>query len=563
MYYYLLITKLINSIEHYGLINLIKNKLLKKNIVPKNEYIKKYLDNNFSEWKKIVLNVKKQKILITGFVHIPIYYMNAALIGKFLQEKYKTDIICLLEAGDFLGESIYRSFNINNFIFLKKRSFFFRLKKFRESIKIISNFKNVDEFLKFKIGDVFFGKVVYDHYLRHTGDCSTDVFNFKIYYLLSKALDCDYNFKKILKVNNFKYCVQSEQQFIPGAISFQNCLEKNIKVFSRNKGPNLVTITKFENKKEIFTPVDKISYSYYKAFYKKYEKKAAKIGSKIISDRIKGNDKFSLKSWGIKKNKEKPISFTNLKKKYKWNNKPIVCVFGHLFVDGNYSEGRRLFKDNLTWLKATLNIIKDIEHINWIVKPHPLENEYPNTSTTTIKEVLKYEKKYNHIKLADSRISNYSLSRNIIATVSSHGTVSLEYASLGIPSVVCAQTKYTKLGFLNDAKNFRQYKKILNNVNKLKPLNQKQINRANVWVYLGGKAVLVDNEIIPNNITNQAKLPFYSKKNFWLEAIKKQKKFNFEKSYFKEMFFEQLKHNRVNIINYKFLEKDFKTKIVP
>ena len=97
---------------------------------------------------------------------------------------------------------------------------------------------------------------------------------------------------------------------------------------------------------------------------------------------------------------------------------------------------------------------------------------------------------------------------------------------------------------------------------KLKPLNQKQISRANVWVYLGGKAVLVDNEIIPNNITNQAKLPFYSKENFWLEAIKKQKKFNFEKSYFKEMFFEQLKHNRINIINYKFLEKDFKTKIV-
>ena len=60
-------------------------------------------------------------------------------------------------------------------------------------------------------------------------------------------------------------------------------------------------------------------------------------------------------------------------------------------------------------------------------------------------------------------------------------------------------------------------------------LNQiKHINRANVWVYLGGKVVLVDNEIIPNNITNQAKLPFYSKKNIWLEAIKKQKLyFNF------------------------------------
>jgi hypothetical protein len=562
IYYLFKISKYIKMVQNYGLKNLIKKMIFNSFIEPKNIYIKQYLKHNKFQWDKINLNGKKKSIMITGFVHLPIYYMMGSLIGKLLQEKFKSDIVCILEEGDYFGESIYRSFNIKNFIYLKPGNFYYRFLNFRKSIKILSQMKDIDEFLNFRVGSVYFGKIVYDHFLRHTGKCSANTFDFKIYYLLSKALDIDNSFKKIIKDNKFKYCVQSEQQFIPGAISYQNCLEKKIKIFSRNKGPNLITITKFINVNEIFTPVDKIDYKFFYKFFKKYEKKASLLGAKIIEDRIIGRDNFSQKAWGIKNTTKNSISFKNLRKKYKWNNNnPVVCIFSHLFVDGNFSEGRRLFKDNLTWLNATLEIIKDYNHVNWIIKAHPLEHEYPNSSTTTVKEVLRYEKKYNHIRLFDSKLSNRELSKNIIATVSSHGTVSLEYACLGVPSIVCGQTKYTKLGFLNDAKTLRQYKKMLNNINKLKRLNKKQISMAKVWVYIGGKLVLVDNEVIPKNITNQAKLPHYSKKDFWLEAIKKQKKFNLEKSFFKKMFFEQLKHNRVNIINYKFIEKDLEKKL--
>jgi len=562
IYYLFKISKYIKMVQNYGLKNLIKKMIFNSFIEPKNIYIKQYLKHNKFQWDKINLNGKKKSIMITGFVHLPIYYMMGSLIGKLLQEKFKSDIVCILEEGDYFGESIYRSFNIKNFIYLKPGNFYYRFLNFRKSIKILSQMKDIDEFLNFRVGSVYFGKIVYDHFLRHTGKCSANTFDFKIYYLLSKALDIDNSFKKIIKDNKFKYCVQSEQQFIPGAISYQNCLEKKIKIFSRNKGPNLITITKFINVNEIFTPVDKIDYKFFYKFFKKYEKKASLLGAKIIEDRIIGRDNFSQKAWGIKNTTKNSISFKNLRKKYKWNNNnPVVCIFSHLFVDGNFSEGRRLFKDNLTWLNATLEIIKDYNHVNWIIKAHPLEHEYPNSSTTTVKEVLRYENKYNHIRLFDSKLSNRELSKNIIATVSSHGTVSLEYACLGVPSIVCGQTKYTKLGFLNDAKTLRQYKKMLNNINKLKRLNKKQISMAKVWVYIGGKLVLVDNEVIPKNITNQAKLPHYSKKDFWLEAIKKQKKFNLEKSFFKKMFFEQLKHNRVNIINYKFIEKDLEKKL--
>ena len=110
--------------------------------------------------------------------------------------------------------------------------------------------------------------------------------------------------------------------------------------------------------------------------------------------------------------------------------------------------------------------------MNWIIKPHPLEENF-KTSTSTSKEVLKFSKKFKHIKLADKRISNNFLKKNISATVSSHGTAPLEYASFGIPSIVCGNTRYSKLGFLKTAKNEKEYKFLLEKIKNIKKLKKK------------------------------------------------------------------------------------------
>ena len=187
IYYFFKISKYIKMVQDYGLKNLLKKLLFNSIIEPKNSHVMQYLKENKIQWDKINSSGKKKSIMITGFVHLPIYYMMSSLIGKLLQEKFKSDIVCILEEGDYYGESIYRSFNIKNFVYLKHGSFFNRLLKFKKSIKILSKMRNIDEFLNYRVGSVYFGKIVYDHFLRHTGNCSTDTFDFKIHYLFSKA----------------------------------------------------------------------------------------------------------------------------------------------------------------------------------------------------------------------------------------------------------------------------------------------------------------------------------------------------------------------------------------
>ena len=205
-----------------------------------------------------------------------------------------------------------------------------------------------------------------------------------------------------------------------------------------------------------------------------------------------GDDKLNLKAWGINNaKKHKILNKSDLCKIYNWDHsKPIVCIFSHLFVDGNYSQGWRLFKDNLTWLKETLNIIKTIDNINWIIKTHPLEENY-KTTTTTATEVKNISKIYKHIKLCDVKISNSSLAKNISAAVSSHGTAPLEYGSFGIPSIVAGNTKYSYLNFLNTAKTLNQYKWYLKNTNKLKKINKNQIDKIHTWSFLAYKLFFI------------------------------------------------------------------------
>ena len=69
---------------------------------------------------------------------------------------------------------------------------------------------------------------------------------------------------------------------------------------------------------------------------------------------------------------------TNLDSFYKelgWERSKKICtVFSHNLFDGNYNNDWRIFRDNLTWLRETLHLIKDSkQNINWIIKEHPSE----------------------------------------------------------------------------------------------------------------------------------------------------------------------------------------------
>ena len=142
----------------------------------------------------------------------------------------------MIDIGDNFGKKIIESFEVNNFIYHPKLSIFKRLKYLLIAFIKMKNIKNIDQFISFGIGDINYGRCIYDHIIRNTNGGTLEKINFKVLFFLSEAIFYNNFYKNLFLNNDFKYLIMSETQFLPSNIIFQNALIHNVKVISRIGG---------------------------------------------------------------------------------------------------------------------------------------------------------------------------------------------------------------------------------------------------------------------------------------------------------------------------------------
>jgi len=533
-----------------------------KNINPSNEktFIE-FINKNKKLWdqRKKKLNSKKKKTLITSFVHFhPAYPYANCIIGKYIEEYYDTELIGFCDSYDYLSEVIMRSFGVNKFYYLYERNFFTRTYYFFLAIRILKNIKNINEFINFEYNKIDLGKIVYDDVLRRTGHPTLNKISFMLIYHLSQALNKSDQYKKILKKINLDSIIQSETQFIPSAIIFQQTLRKNIKVYSREGAGKKMSIKKFSSFSERYTSRDEPPKNIFDIIYKNSRKLTAKLGYKLIKDRLRGHtkeDDVRDSKWAHQSKKN--YSKKEICKKFNWDvKKPIILIFSHSLIDGNFSYGARIFKDNLTWLRETLLQIKNIDKFNWMIKPHPMDWYYKFAKTTTESEFMKIAGHKQHIKICPKNISSISLSKISKAIVTSHGTVSIEYVCLGIPAITAGRTSFSYLDINYRASSKNRFFYYLNNIEKLAKPNKIQIAKARIYSYMYSAVLKTNNNLIPNFINTRD----VDRKKFFKDCISLIVKYSHKTDEFKKMVFHQFNKNSSQTINLNILKKDLKIK---
>ena len=461
----------------------------------RNIFFKKFTKKNKMFWKKIhkenfTKKNQKNSLLISCFVHTPGYYMTNAIIGKYLCKIKNLRPICLIDENDFFGEVFLRSYGYNNFLYIPKNNFFIRYIYFIKAIIFLKDIIDLKSFTKLKIDKINLGLITYEHFLRHSGYGTINKINFKLIYHFALSLRINNFVDNIFNKKEIKSTLQSENQFIPCAIIFQNSLKRNIKVFSREGGPQWCNVKMYKNLSKIFAGSNSIEKKLYFKLFKKHRSKISKIGADIVKKRFRGIDKENSVLYNIKKNKKNTL--INVSKKVlckKFNldeKKPIAYIFSNSLIDGNFVAGWRLFKDNLTLLRFNLDQATKIKDVNWIVKPHPSESKYFNAKTNTHKEFRKYNK-FSNIKLMDGNFSGMTIAKSAKVIVSCFGTAPMEYASFGIPSIISANARYSNLNIVNNPKTIRKYKEYLNSIKYLKKLSKMQIDKANAQTFFQAK----------------------------------------------------------------------------
>ena len=539
--------------------------LVNNSIIPtKDKVFRNYIHRNSQKWKdqNNSNNSKNKNVLIPRVFNHPIYITSDIIIAKNLMEIFNANGVALLQSYDLKRIILFRSYGIKKIIILKNFNIFVRLKYFIKAYSIIKSCKNMDEFLKFNINNVDIGKAVYDHYLRHSGIGTTNEFNRLFYANLSKSLLIYYQINKFFKRYKIIASVQSEKQFIPGAIFFQSALANGINVYSRvGHLPNKFCAKKYSNINARYTSRARISKKLYDLINKKNRKMAVEIGGEIIKKRFENIAKYKIwkEYYGLpdftkgKKKvmiEKKNITKEDLCKKLGWSpDSSIGIIFSSDLTDGVFDSSWSLFRDRLTWLRETLFEIKKINDVNWLIKPHP-NDEVNKVITGTISEVKKICSNCDHIKLFPNDLAIASVPKIADVAVTQRGSASSEYPCFGIPTIIAGETVCSGFGFTIEPKSKEEYFFQLQNTKKLEKLNNNQIELAKIYLFITYELLAIPVNLIPSMESS-----IIDEKKFWSLMTKLLNEYNFEENLLIKMLKIQEANNDMHTINYRVLEK--------
>lgn len=518
----------------------------------KEKFYQKFIKTNSEFWKNKNFEIRQnnRKILVTSLIHShPAYSFGEAITGKYLSEYYKEELIGLVIKGDIPSEVTLRSFGIKKFIYLDKGSFVSRIKLFLKAYEVISKFSTVDEFLEYNFSNIEIGKAVYETFVRYTGEGTFEKLNFKFCYFLANAFHIHKTCEKIIKKYEITGVVQSETQFIPQAIIYQFFLANKIKVYARHGAGKKNSIRIFKSESEANTIRSEVSKKTFDQIYKNYKEIAIQRGEQHLTERFSGKTGYDDSgSVGIGHKNKKNFSKHELCSFFNWDEKKkIICIFGHCLIDGNFLSGWRIFRDNLTWLRKTLNHIKKIDDYNWLVKPHPMEVEYAKSKTDTIKEFYSIIGNVDNIKLVPKNISLNSLFQNLDLVVTCNGSAALECASIGKKSLMAGRSDFSDIIFNKEIpKNEEEYFSKLNDIDKITNISQEQIDKSKIYTYIQWKLNLVSNPFYPDNFEPNL---FIDVDKFWDDAYKTIKQYNYVDDYYKKMIFHQLENDERHTSN--------------
>ena len=414
-------------------------------------------------------NSNKKKILITNILDHAGYTTTEIIVGKNLEEILNAESIGLINNYSFKNILLFKSFGIKKILVLRNLNIFARLKYFIQAYLIIKSCKNMEEFLNFNINNIEIGKGVYDHYLRFSGVGTTNEFKAEFYIYLSKCLLIYHQINKHFKNYKFIASVQSEQMFIPGSIIFQTALVNGANVYSRVGLGKSFTVRRYTNINERYHARDHFSKKLYDFVNKNIRKEAIEIGGEIIKKRFEGLPEYQKKNLfynlpkfrKIKKKfmeiKRKNITKEDLCVRLAWSPKTSIgVIFATDLTDGVFQTSWSLFRDRLTWLRETLLEVKNINSVNWLLKPHP-NDEKNKVVTDTISEYKKICSNYKHILPFPNDVSTASIPKFVHAVITMGGSASYEYPCFGIPVFQGSESICSGRGFTIDPGSKKEY----------------------------------------------------------------------------------------------------------
>lgn len=141
-----------------------------------------------------------------------------------------------------------------------------------------------------------------------------------------------------------------------------------------------------------------------------------------------------------------------------------VCVFAHAFQDAPLTRPRQLSDDYWQAVVDVVDLVRQLTHLNLIIKPHPLNDSYDRKrSWDTLRQ---YCADIRNVGFANGALSAGEVMKHCDAGLTVRGTVLYEMAAAGHRMIAMGEDKFSGLGIVEEASSMEALRSILLNVSR-------------------------------------------------------------------------------------------------
>lgn len=227
--------------------------------------------------------------------------------------------------------------------------------------------------------------------------------------------------------------------------------------------------------------------------------------------------------------------------------KKNIFIMAHALNDTPRCACIQTIYDNYNeWFLDTLQTIKNIDTVNWIIKDHPLSDFY--VQGKYIRKVFE-KNKTDNMYWCDKKVSGLEIKRYADCIITCVGDVGIEYWSYGIPTITTAKAYYCDWGISYNMKSREEYHDMLKHVIEINKPGIDSIERA--------EKLLTVYKNLTNNLDEFADLFVKTRKKEIKVFRKGDKESRRLHSRFSELYIKLLKEKNIKSSTFFLLENLF------
>ena len=148
------------------------------------------------------------------------------------------------------------------------------------------------------------------------------------------------------------------------------------------------------------------------------------------------------------------------------NDNKNVFILLHVFSDcPRVGYFHHFYREYNEWFLGTLELVKKIPNVNWIIKDHPMGAPYKQDSY--VKKVF-MENQAPNIYWCDKGIGGMYIKEVADCIITCVGEAALEYWAYGIPTITMSKAYFSDWGISYNMKSLEEYEYTLKNLDTLK-----------------------------------------------------------------------------------------------